>query len=273
MILNGKGVLFMKQKDKKLGKCAICGEECELTYEHIPPKRAFNSRNVKGYFGDEVLKLVTTINRKPWDTTGLKYIQMQKGTGKYSLCMNCNNYTGSKYGDFYNAFVYKGIEYIDTNFNQYMCSKQIRIRFNPFFPLRFIKQVLSMFCSTTQGLSTKFEVIRDLLLDDKKNLKETNFKISMGMVKNQMVSWTGCMGDINIGGKARVLSEIIAFPFVYVFDYDKSIIDTKLIDITNFLMYSYDESIELDICLPVVERNIAVFPDDYRTKQEIINIC
>lgn len=52
----------MKQKDKKFGKCTICGKECKLTYEHIPPRKAFNNKNVKGYFGDEVLELVTTIN-------------------------------------------------------------------------------------------------------------------------------------------------------------------------------------------------------------------
>lgn len=262
----------MKQKDKKFGKCAICGKECKLTYEHIPPRKAFNNKNVKGYFGDEVLELVTTANRKPWDTSGLKYVQMQKGTGKYSLCKSCNNYTGSKYGEFYNDFVYKGIEYIDMNFNKYMKSNQIRIRFNPFFPLRFIKQVLSMFCSTTQGLSDRFEIIKKLLLDENKAANKVDFKISVGMVKNQMVSWTGCMAYMYIGGKNRILSEIVAFPFTYVLDYDKSIIETKLVDITSFLMYGYNESIELDINLPVVERNIAIFPDDYRTKQEIISI-
>lgn len=33
----------------KRGICCICGEEKELTYEHIPPKAAFNHFNLKLY--------------------------------------------------------------------------------------------------------------------------------------------------------------------------------------------------------------------------------
>lgn len=40
----------------------------------------------------------------PENLEGLKYKQMQKGKGKYSLCTNCNNNTGSWYGEAYCNF-------------------------------------------------------------------------------------------------------------------------------------------------------------------------
>jgi len=38
------------------GVCHICGKYCELTFEHIPPKQAFNWQRAKIYNGDEALK-------------------------------------------------------------------------------------------------------------------------------------------------------------------------------------------------------------------------
>lgn len=251
-------------------KCAICGKECELTYEHIPPKKSFNNSNVNGYFGDEVFKLITSENREPWDFSNLKYKQMQKGVGLYSLCKECNNYTGSKYGDFYNAFVRKNIEYINNNYEQYMKGDIIRIKSSPFLPLRFIKQVISMFCSTTIGLNNKYGIMKELLLDASKTINNVDFKISMGMVKNQIISFGGSVGYAYSNGNKRVVSEIIAFPFIFLFDHNKNINEKRLIDITHFLKYNYDEEIDLDMDFPIVERNITTFPADYRTKEEIL---
>ena len=72
---------------KHFGKCALCGQECELTFEHIPPRAAFNSTPTKPVSGEELLD----DDRMPWDTTGLKYTNQQKGMGRYSLCPKCNN--------------------------------------------------------------------------------------------------------------------------------------------------------------------------------------
>jgi SNF2 family DNA or RNA helicase len=40
---------------KHWGKCALCGKECELTFEHIPPRAAFNSTPARPVSGVEVL--------------------------------------------------------------------------------------------------------------------------------------------------------------------------------------------------------------------------
>ena len=80
---------------KHFGKCALCGKECNLSFEHIPPESAFNNSPAKPVSGD---KLVEDDDRMPWDTSGLKYEHQQRGMGKYSLCRDCNSFTGVYYG-------------------------------------------------------------------------------------------------------------------------------------------------------------------------------
>lgn len=58
---------------KRVGKCHICQKETELTYEHIPPYKAFNWDSAKSIEGDEIMKLITDDSRMPWEMEGLKY--------------------------------------------------------------------------------------------------------------------------------------------------------------------------------------------------------
>ena len=73
----------MRKKVK--GKCRICGEIGELTFEHVPPHAAFNNKSVKILEGmDAISKALVS------DKSGR--IQ-QKGMGAYTLCGKCNNNT------------------------------------------------------------------------------------------------------------------------------------------------------------------------------------
>ena len=56
--------------ERHYGRCALCGKEGELTFEHIPPRSAFNSHRTKMYTGDQLL---ADINRMPFDVQGLQY--------------------------------------------------------------------------------------------------------------------------------------------------------------------------------------------------------
>lgn len=87
--------------EKIIGKCALCGRDCELTFEHIPPRKAFNWIPEKTISGEQLICSLTDSNRMPWDFSGLKYQNDQKGMGAYTLCQTCNNNTGTWYGDEY----------------------------------------------------------------------------------------------------------------------------------------------------------------------------
>ena len=56
----------MQIKNKK-GKCRICGKIDALTYEHVPPRKAFNSNKALMYYGNSVLE---NDNKSfPWETS------------------------------------------------------------------------------------------------------------------------------------------------------------------------------------------------------------
>ena len=57
--------------------CHICGEYTNLTFEHIPPKKAGNQTKVNEINGDVLIESLTDHKRLPWDFKGLKYKQKQ----------------------------------------------------------------------------------------------------------------------------------------------------------------------------------------------------
>ena len=88
-------------RNMKFGKCAVCGKTGELTFEHIPPRAAFNSKPVKTVSGIEVLG---NKEKMPWDLEGYRYKNNQKGNGYYNLCGSCNSYFGKWYVPSYIKF-------------------------------------------------------------------------------------------------------------------------------------------------------------------------
>lgn len=91
-------------KREHTGICHICGEYKKLTYEHIPPEAAFNSQRRKMNTVEELMES-KKINRAPWDIEGLKYKQFQQETDFYTLCGECNSFTGTKYGGAYSDLI------------------------------------------------------------------------------------------------------------------------------------------------------------------------
>lgn len=127
------------------GKCKLCGELKALTFEHVPPKRAFNSVPVMYYSFDEAIKAMAGENgRMPWDFTGLKGEKQQNGIGGYYLCRSCNNNTGSWYIREYTEMVQiinQMLQVYNVPINSY-CSFELRNR----YPLRLFKAIMTLFC-------------------------------------------------------------------------------------------------------------------------------
>ena len=121
--------------EKHMGKCALCGEARELTYEHIPPRSAFNNKPAQLYSGQN---LISSNERMPWDVEGLNYISRQKGAGTWSLCASCNNLTGTWYGD-----TYKEMAHIMANaLQEWKDDLPEGIAIKDIYAARFIKQTV-----------------------------------------------------------------------------------------------------------------------------------
>jgi hypothetical protein len=84
------------------GICHICGEQTDLTFEHVPPECAFNDKPFI------YTTLMEGMDIGPNDP--LKGTLQRKGMGAYTLCGRCNNQTGKWYGDAFGKWAVQGRE-------------------------------------------------------------------------------------------------------------------------------------------------------------------
>lgn len=246
---------------KHFGKCALCGKECELTFEHIPPRAAFNSKPVRPVTLQAIL---AGPEREPWDISGLKYINQQQGMGIYSLCKACNNDTGTWYGDAYREFAQKAMllaqNEIDSNYHS--------VEFANIYPLRIIKQVLSMFCSINPGIN--MGDLRNFVRDKTASgIDKRRYKLCMYFTRSCTRRYFGLTGMGMLTGEALQLSEITSAPlgFVLYFDPPSSFAFSGF-DITSFADFKYNELCNIQMPLDFLEVNNWL-PNDYRSKNEI----
>lgn len=231
---------------KKHGICCICGEETELTFEHIPPKAAFNKFNLRLYdiFGSLI-------------HNNMRYIASQRGAGGYSLCQKCNNKTGEWYGAAYAEFAKQGIAYV-KNGAQGGLSVPYSI-----FPLRVIKQVISCFASVNGPNWCKTNPqIKQFLLDPAERNIPNGLDVRMYLQSEARVKQQSIIGTMNVETRERFLGAEWAYPpfsFILVCDssYTNYRVLNDLVSLRPFLNYNYEDKtcvylkIPLKPCNPV----------------------
>ena len=243
---------------RKFGKCHLCGEPGELSFEHVPPRKAFNERPVvKAQFED-------IIGLGPDEQ--IRGTIHQRGAGGYTLCPKCNNDTGRWYGVSFIDWCYQGFEILEkTN------GKPTLIYLNYLFPLRIIKQIITMFFSVngSEFGDANPELVKFVLNRDKKYLSpKYHFFVYYNISSRLRCSGVSARVDINTQNMC-VFSEVNYFPYGYVMTFDSSPPDPRLFEITHFSKYNYNEFKVMTIKLPVLPTHLW-FPGDYRTKEQII---
>lgn len=244
-------------KKRPVGPCHICGVIGPLSFEHIPPRAAFNDRPVIPVSFPE------TLNLGPDDKPQGK--AQQKGMGAFTLCDRCNNNTGSWYGQQFVNWCYQGFEILSrTN------GKPSLFHLNYVFPLSVLKQVVTMFFSVNSDTfaSVHPELVRFILNRERKYLSPKYGFYVYYNTEGKLRAF-GVSGRVNIhSGKAVVFSEITFPPFGYVMTIDSDPPDNRLVDITYFSRFDYNEFRILSLKLPALPTYVAV-PGDYREKDQI----
>lgn len=251
---------------KNYGKCALCGKECELTFEHIPPRAAFNSHPARPVSGDKIIK---DNNRMPWDMSGLQYENQQRGMGRYSLCAECNNNTGTWYGDSYATFAHIVHEIIQ-NYDDTKCNG---VLIRKVHSLAVIKQIISMFCSINNFEDERMDTLRQFVLDKNKiGIDTTKYRLCMYFTKGNLMKYAPLSVVVSFEDNqitSTAVSEITAYPLGFVLYFDPpEILHNSLIDITSLSNYPYATLCDLEIPIFVKEVN-DIFPTFYRSKEEI----
>lgn len=250
---------------KHFGKCALCGSECELTFEHIPPRAAFNATPAKPVTGEGMLE----DDRMPWDTTGLPYKNQQQGMGKYTLCQTCNNNTGSWYGEDYRIVA----RVIHSILSEPLDPEYHAFGIRDIHPLRFIKQILSMFCSINNFDDERIDTLRKFVIDKEAvGLDKSKYKICMYLTKSNLMKYAPLSAILKMGKtkcESIALTEITAYPMGFVIYFDPTeTFDYEGFDITHFADCKYDDIADVQMPLCIYEMN-DIFPAYYRSKDEI----
>jgi hypothetical protein len=149
------------------GICHICGQEKKLSFEHVPPRAAFNDRPVLRTAFEDFL-----CSENPDEIKG--EIQ-QRGAGAHTLCEKCNSDTGSWYGGPYAKWASQAMQLIIETRGK----PSLGYSFN-LFPLRVLKQIICMFFSANspqyQALNT--DLVRFVLNRESFSLRWRNGRLT-----------------------------------------------------------------------------------------------
>lgn len=221
---------------KKTGKCRLCGQKSELTFEHTPPEGAFNSSPV--FFQDY---------ENLFDTTSYLYGKRKrsnKGAGGLNLCADCNNKTGSWYAKDYIKFAKIGA-YVMTHhvYANHFITAEYSIK-----PLNVFKQILTMFIALDSGdfLIKQPNLKRFLLEKENRNFTD---KIEIFMYLTSSINLRNALSFTNMDGYFRTHGEISYRPFGFHISIDSPPINRPFLSITHFKEFSYNQ--EVDLLLPL----------------------
>ena len=244
---------------RPFGQCRLCGALTELTWEHTPPRAAFNNRRVV------VARFNQVIGLGPDET--IKGEIEQKGMGDYSLCGQCNNTTGQRYAKWFVWWCYQAFELLDRTDGKPILSYPYYL-----YPLATIKQIITMFFTVNQiGFGeanpelVRFVLNRDAMYLSPRYRVFVYYNVEGGFRKSGIVA----AGNIGAGGPGmRVFSEMNYPPLGYVLSYDGTIPNNRLYEISHFARYAYSEIKMLCLQIPVLATH-TWHPGDYRNKDEI----
>lgn len=246
-----------------------------MTFEHIPPRRCFNSYPVKPVSGEKLIRSMAAGRRKPWDTSGLEYKNLQRGMGKWSLCSACNSNTGTWYGHDYAKFVHCINNLLIEN--KIDAVGNIRFSILDIYPLRIIKQMLSMICSINQELRDDERIARlaEFVLDKHKvGLDAKGYRVFLYIARNYLAKYCPLTVLLKKADPPEyfsidVVSEIFVYPIGVLVCFSPNIGFSHYgADITSFCDIEYDQKCEAQFSIPVLE-TYNVLPLDYRNQKEL----
>jgi len=255
----------MSRRKSVIGKCHLCGDIARLTFEHVPPRAAYNNHRV---LEADINKILHGDLRSELDNPSGRVVQ--GGVGKHTLCSSCNNNTGSWYGPAYVEFAKSLYTLMWRLPDGVPGAVMVPIR-----PVEILKQILAMFCSAgPPDFAEKNPDLVRFILNRDVGVLPDKFRVFMGIydVQNSRAARSsGLSRLLNLDGeKGKIFSEICFPPFNLVLCIDSPPPDKRLFEITWFKNFTFGVETEVALHLfklPVVSH----LPADYRSSGQIWN--
>ena len=257
---------------KYFGRCRLCGQEKELTFEHVPPRAAFNNTPLRRYNGVEVLD-----NPEDFKNHNLRSQKYNRGSGGYYLCEKCNSFIGTNYTKSY-VLIAKLIAYEIEKFLQ-SYTTGIKFLSNELEWGRFFRQTMSMFVDISDACSYDDRLREYILKPNSMDFDSEKYMLLFYAVNDFRTQNKKLIGNPRMETFHLKFAEITAFPigFLLLIDEDRHIhnktssINFSFIgaDITAFSSLNCNRRYQIDFSIPLHTMNDAesivnIFKNFYR---------
>lgn len=217
-------------KKKKIDFCHLCGEFKELTFEHIPPKSAFNDKPILIQNHEHLFNKKSYLYGKSF--------RSNNGSGSYCFCESCNNNTGTWYANDFSNFVKQAYVHFEKTSR---VSKLNLVEFN-YKPLNVLKQILTMFLAIDHSgyLRDDKNLVEFILEKENKSLPD-KYQIYLYITISKHKRLFGIQWN-NLNGTFNAHSEITFNPFGYFLAIDSPPPIETMTNITQFKDYNFNEN-------------------------------
>lgn len=226
-------------KNTTIGICQLCSKHGELTFEHVPPRAAFNDKLIYIQNHEHLIEKSSYLYGKK--------NKSHRGFGGFTLCKTCNNNTGKWYAKDFVSFAHQGMKSLKSLPSPpYWVEGDYKIK-----PLNVLKQILTMFMSADKGghLASQKDLV-NYLLTTRSNHIPSRYKIFMYTTLSSHKRMLGISSSYDPELGIQVWAEINFQPFGYLLAENSDKAHRDMVDITKFSIYQYDEEINLRLRLP-----------------------
>jgi len=243
-----------------IGVCKICKQEKELTYEHFPPRSAFN-KTTRFYRikSDDYYQNFQDYNK----SKKIKSKLHQGGLGDYCLCEICNNFLGTNYVNDYVAFA-KICYSILQNYDE-IKAVQFKIEKKEVNLKYFLKQATSIFiCNNDDWFTDAYPELLNFVNNVESDFLPEKFRFYLylnfeGQLRNGNWNMTNIYGET---------CEFTFPPFGIILSINNSNRINEASEITSFKYYDKFRDGEFEITLNKYP-TFSPIPLDFRTQEEI----
>jgi len=241
------------------GFCRLCGNYSKLSFEHIPPRRAFNDQQQAFQTMQDLLG-----NRSR--------TKFRKGLGQQSICERCNNLTGAWYGEAYVSWAKQGLVWLNrlSENNQFSLPYHIK-------PLNVLKQIVVMSLAMASDAALDYHSeVRQFVLNREQKYLPPYYRVYAYLTADGSPRFASGMAVMNIqtGASNYIDSEIALPPFGYCVTSSKRKQNSSLAEEQDLCEIGWLSNFDYNIWttiflrLPLLETHMP-FPLDYRSKAEV----
>jgi hypothetical protein len=226
------------------GVCAICGRGRKLTFEHLPPRCAFNQQGGTGHTFQQ------------WQDAGAPRsledlpggYPAPEGTGYVTLCSDCNGYTGTHYVPHYCEWVQRcaGVLWrLDPleNFDAKPEVTCVEVEIANIYPLRVIKEIIAGLLALNAEGNPRFrqrhpELARFVTEKERTTLSE-RYRLYAVLYGGPLARFVPLSAKADQRGRWLVTS-VDHWPVAHVLSIDEHVPLLPCGEITNFAESSFD---------------------------------